>query len=496
MHLVTSYCNPQHCFELLRPPTTTESSTNSHGNHDTSRTTTGSYYPYLKIFGAWIPSHVFHHQGKAIMSTLRLLYLAYCVIHDRHMSQADLIVVDVLPTPLWMLYYACPHASLLYYCHFPDQLLTRPTTTTTTATTTTTNTTFKSTLIQWYRRILNAWEEQCMMYADTITVNSKFTQQTVRDTFPSLQQVPLPILYPALEVPPPLPEETSTTTTTTSPQQSPTNNKRTNLIVSLNRFERKKNLGLLIEAMAWIQQQQLPQNATQNLLSDVQVIIAGGYDPQNIENIEYRIELQQLAERLQVQHMIQFRHSISDTERNELLQTATMVVYTPSHEHFGIVPLEAMYAHTPVIACHNGGPVETIQPNHTGYLCAPTPTSFGTAILELLSDPVRAIQMGHNGHDHVRQQFSPQHLAQQWEQLVTETLQKGQERRRRRQEQQALSIYRVISPRTLLYLFESIFVLLFVIGITYLLQYASVLKHGQSLLSGTRELFMRNRDEL
>lgn len=36
------------------------------------------------------------------------------------------------------------------------------------------------------------------------------------------------------------------------------------------------------------------------------------------------------------------------------------VVYTPANEHFGIVPVEAMYARKPVIACNNGGPTESI----------------------------------------------------------------------------------------------------------------------------------------
>lgn len=32
------------------------------------------------------------------------------------------------------------------------------------------------------------------------------------------------------------------------------------------------------------------------------------------------------------------------------------VLYTPEREHFGIVPVEAMYNQVPVIACNSGGP--------------------------------------------------------------------------------------------------------------------------------------------
>ncbi|TXH61693.1 MAG: glycosyltransferase, partial [Thiothrix sp.] len=31
-------------------------------------------------------------------------------------------------------------------------------------------------------------------------------------------------------------------------------------------------------------------------------------------------------------------------------------LYTPEKEHFGIVPIEAMFNNAPVIACNSGGP--------------------------------------------------------------------------------------------------------------------------------------------
>jgi len=37
-------------------------------------------------------------------------------------------------------------------------------------------------------------------------------------------------------------------------------------------------------------------------------------------------------------------------------------------EHFGIVPLEAIAAHKPVLACNSGGLVETVKDVETGLL--------------------------------------------------------------------------------------------------------------------------------
>jgi alpha-1,3/alpha-1,6-mannosyltransferase len=443
IHLVTSYCNPNHCFALLHP-------------------FTGSLYQYLNVWGSWIPPHIIADKGKAIMSTIRLLYLAIRIVHHPVLSKADLIVLDVLPTPLWIFRYFCPLASLLFYCHFPDQLLIRRARND--------HNSFMDVMFTLYRKLLNAIEEQSMMLADTIVVNSKFTQQTVRQTFRSLHDHPLPVLYPALEIPP-------------SVDDAHVFEKQSNLVVSLNRFERKKNLGLLVEAMAWIQQQH-PKLSTP---SSVHLVIAGGYDKLNVENVEYRIELQQLANKLNVQ--VDFRQSISDADRTQLLHSATMVVYTPTNEHFGIVPLEAMYAGTPVIACNSGGPIETIVHGETGFLCESTPESFGTSIAELLLHPDRARRMGQVGHEHVLKKFSPQHMQREWQRLVYQTVELSKQRRLRYE-----NVYRVVSPRALLYIFEFLVVLMLSIFLTWFLRYATILKPQQSLLSAFRLIF--RSDEL
>lgn len=70
-------------------------------------------------------------------------------------------------------------------------------------------------------------------------------------------------------------------------------------------------------------------------------------------------------------------------------------------EHFGIVPLEAMAAHKPVIACNSGGPVETIKDGETGYLCDPTPQQFSSAMAKLVQDPQMAKIMGKEARRHV-----------------------------------------------------------------------------------------------
>ena len=49
------------------------------------------------------------------------------------------------------------------------------------------------------------------------------------------------------------------------------------------------------------------------------------------------------------------------------------LLYTPENEHFGMVPVEAMFMKRPVIACNSGGPLESIEDQETGFLLVPKP---------------------------------------------------------------------------------------------------------------------------
>jgi alpha-1,3/alpha-1,6-mannosyltransferase len=291
-----------------------------------------------------------------------------------------------------------------------------------------------------------------------------------------LTDIPLPVLYPALDV------------SNAAPAAALDSNKNTRLLVSLNRFERKKNLELLIHAAAWMQTTQKEQATTSVIVPTI--VIAGGYDVRNVENVEYRAELGRLATSLNVP--IDFRLSISDAERQELLTTALAVVYTPRDEHFGIVPLESMYAGTAVVASKSGGPMETIRAGQTGLLCdADTPAAFGAALLELLQHSETAIQMGRNGQRHVQETFSPERLQQEWTRLTAETVRRGQQR-------QGNSGYRVVAPSTLLVMAEGLLMGLVCLFATIVLRWMCLLHHHQSILGGVRRVYqsMRGGDEL
>jgi glycosyltransferase involved in cell wall biosynthesis len=70
---------------------------------------------------------------------------------------------------------------------------------------------------------------------------------------------------------------------------------RPSMMLSINRFERKKNIGLAIEAFALLHK---PSSAlTPAQLSQTQLVIAGGYDERVHENKEHYQELKEMASR-------------------------------------------------------------------------------------------------------------------------------------------------------------------------------------------------------
>lgn len=107
-----------------------------------------------------------------------------------------------------------------------------------------------------------------------------------------------------------------------------------------------------------------------------------------------------------------------DEEKRELMRRATAVLYTPSNEHFGIVPLEAMYMKCCVIAPNNGGPRETILDGETGFLVSAEADSFAEKMAYLVKNEAEIVSMGDAGRTRVQSAFTMQHFASQLESLI------------------------------------------------------------------------------
>ncbi|KAG8657906.1 alpha-1,3/1,6-mannosyltransferase ALG2 isoform X2 [Manihot esculenta] len=334
----------------------------------------------VTVYGSFLPRHIFYRL-HAVCAYLRCIFVALCVLFL--WRSFDVILADQVSVVIPLLKVK-KSTKVVFYCHFPDLLLAQHTTV----------------LRRLYRKPIDFVEEITTGKADLILVNSKFTAYTFANTFKHLHSrgIRPAVLYPAVNV----------------DQFDEFHSYKLNFL-SINRFERKKNIELAISAFAMLHT--LDKHAFQNHnLSDATLTIAGGYDKRLRENVEYLEELESLAEREGVSHRVKFITSCSTAERNALLSQCLCVIYTPKDEHFGIVPLEAMAAHKPVIACNSGGPVETVKDEVTGFLCDSTPKSFSLAMGKLLQDPEMAKKMGEQARQHVTESFSTkifgQHLNQ------------------------------------------------------------------------------------
>ena len=300
--------------------------------------------------GGRLPAHV-AQRLRAPAAILRAAWAARALARAR--PAPDVVVVDLVPHVIPLLRRLI-RAPVACYCHFPDLLLAPR----------------RRGLYALYRAPLDRLEERGLAAADRVLVNSRFTASVVQVTFPRLDAAAFDVVHPGVEVgaAPPAP-----------PAGEP-------LILSVNRFDPTKNLGLAVDALGALRER-MPGPA----FAGVRLVLA---------------ELEARAARLGLERQVTLARSPSDAERRALLARAACVVYTPLAEHFGIVPLEAMAAARPVVAVNRGGPTETIVDGETGWLASPTSDAFATALARVLGDPAAARRMGEAGWIHVRDNFS------------------------------------------------------------------------------------------
>jgi len=341
-------------------------------HHDPSHCFTETKDGTLKVISKfdWLPRHIL---GKcfALCAVLRMMFLALYVCLS---LTADVFIVDqvsaCIPILKWL-----SSSKVLFYCHFPDMLLTQRVTM----------------LKRLYRKPLDWLEGWSTSIADKIFVNSRFTEGIVKLTFPQISDCD--ILYPSLNFD--KFENTNNPVCDIIPESAST------VFLSMNRYERKKEISLALQAFASLQRSLSVTQYTQ-----CHLIIAGGYDERVTENVEYHLELAELADKLKIADSVTFLCSVDDDTKLYLLRNSTALIYTPSNEHFGIVPIEAMYCATPVIAVNTGGPLETVKQGETGFLCNPLPGDFGRAMGRFVEEPGLSAEMGLQGVAHVKKRFS------------------------------------------------------------------------------------------
>ncbi|KAM0792042.1 hypothetical protein ACM66B_004750 [Microbotryomycetes sp. NB124-2] len=360
----------------------------------------------------------------------------------RQLEPFDVIVVDQLSASVPLLRWLGQNR-VVFYCHFPDQLLSpgRPASHASNDPRRRQSTTIKQSLRSIYRAPIDAFEETTTGEADKILVNSEFTSQVFQKTFAGLRRIPRTV-YPAVKVDSFGNEPSSDVAPEWLRTTGPT-------LLSINRFEKKKNVALALDAFA----QACKENA------NLKLVIAGGFDDRLPDNVSTLAALQKQSIKLGLSQytylssgsglaragieskpplerpQVLFLLNMDEPQKQYLMTAPTTIalLYTPSFEHFGIVPVEAMASRLPVIATTSGGPTESIldegleSDRTTGLLREPRVADWSRAILDLLEmSRARRQKMGGAGRQRVEAMFSSTKLGQELEKACRDAASIGQ----------------------------------------------------------------------
>jgi len=100
---------------------------------------------------------------------------------------------------------------------------------------------------------------------------------------------------------------------------------------------------------------------------------------------------------------VEFHGRVSDVELVDLYAGAFAVPFTPMHEDYGYVTLEAFASGKPVITCSDSGEAAAIvHQSLAGYVCPADPAAIGKHIDLLWQDRQRAEAFGRAGREWVR----------------------------------------------------------------------------------------------
>ncbi|KAL9127527.1 MAG: hypothetical protein Q9217_003615 [Psora testacea] len=384
--IFTSHCDKTHCFDEARDGTL---DVRARGNTILPATIVGRF--------------------KILCSILRQLHLIFIITYTGELAQLkpSVFILDQLSAGIPFLRWFWEDTKIIFYCHFPDFLLAQH-------------------RKNWYRQVWRLgfdWlEDWSIRSADRIVVNSGFTKGVVGSIWPGLGgEQGVGVIYPCVDTN----QKQYLNDTVINEKIEQKMWKGRNILLSINRFERKKNVNLAIKAFAGLSARER---------AGVSLVIAGGYDTKVPENAACHKELEASAASLNLKFAtaknivsaqavpddveILFLLSVPEQLKTSLLHAAKLLIYTPSDEHFGIVPLEAMLAGVPVLAAKSGGPLETVLDGQTGWLRDADRVKEWTDVIRgvLYNIPEAQLkQIGSSGQKRVEQEFSKAKMARRFD---------------------------------------------------------------------------------
>ncbi|QKD84564.1 glycosyltransferase family 1 protein [Thermoleptolyngbya sichuanensis A183] len=185
------------------------------------------------------------------------------------------------------------------------------------------------------------------------------------------------------------------------------------IVLYVGRFDPRKGIETLVRAVGESDLRHLP---------NLKLVIGGGSRPGKSDGLE-RDRIEGIVQALGLTAITQFPGRLGDTNLH-LYYAAADVCVVPSHyEPFGLVPIEAMASHTPVVASNVGGLQYTVVPEVTGLLVPPKDAeAFARAIARILKNPAWRDKLGHAGRQRVELGFSWDSVASRLGQLYLQLI--------------------------------------------------------------------------
>ncbi|RMF34800.1 MAG: glycosyltransferase family 1 protein [Chloroflexi bacterium] len=315
------------------------------------------------------------NQGVRLLDLLRLRRLSRRIAAEIDAAGYDVVLVhpcQYTQSPLVLTFLRTP---TVYYCHEPLRKLYEPPVPRPYRKPSTGRRLLDGVdpLLRAYRVALRRADRVSLRSASRVLVNSRFTQENVRQLYGVESRV--------------CPHGVDTE------QFRPLDLPRDGTVLSVGALTPNKGFDFLIEGIARIADGRRPS-----------LLIISNY-----AESQERAYLEALAAERGVS--VTFRTGVSNEELVAAYNRAALVAYTPVREPLGLVPLEAMACGTPVVGVREGGVPETVRHGETGLLVERRPEALAQAIRRLLEDPALARQMGERGRRYVCEQWG-------WEQAV------------------------------------------------------------------------------
>jgi len=207
-------------------------------------------------------------------------------------------------------------------------------------------------------------------YADYVLVNSKYTAERYRKIYGISETE---VIYPGVDISefPICPAE------------------KEGYILCVSRLTKFKRIDLVLDALSFLKQSGFNKNL---------VIVGDGEEKEN---------LMEQSQKLGLADTVTFTGKVTRDLLISYYAKAQCIVFPSVDEPFGIVPVEAQAAWTPVIATRSGGPMESVVDGETGFLVEPNSVDeLAEKILYLDQNREVVESMGISGRKNVETMFS------------------------------------------------------------------------------------------